>query len=213
MNSPKKTSKSIEKSTETNLCKYCSKPVYKTNMARHIYTKHPEYDQDVPMKRAIDCTICNKKYPSWWMNKHLQKQHPGTVIPVPSSSSITPSYSTEELLSMQSDPNEDTLLFDENIGQENKKDENKDFEEYLKRSRSPTPIYRTSIGEDRSFKGNKSINFVECPYCKKMFIDSEIFHHITICPEAPMSEPSKGGKKKTKRRRSKKRRSRRNNKK
>ena len=49
MNSPKKTSKSIEKSTETtNLCKYCSKPVYKTNMARHIYTKHPEYDQDVP---------------------------------------------------------------------------------------------------------------------------------------------------------------------
>ena len=208
MNSPKKTSKSIEKSTETNLCKYCSKPVYKTNMARHIYTKHPEYDQDVPMKRAIDCTICNKKYPSWWMNTHLQKQHPGTVIPVPSSSSMKPSYSTEELLSMQGNPHEDTLLFDQDTEQENK-----DFEDYLKRSRPPTPIYRSSIGEDRSFKGNKSINFVECPYCNQIFIESEIFDHLTICPEAPMNKISKGGKKKTKRRRSKKRRSRRNNKK
>ena len=221
MNSSKKTSKSIEKSTETtNMCKYCSKPVYKTNMARHIYTKHPEYDQDVPKKGAIDCTICKKKYPSWWMNTHLQKQHPGTVIPVPLFSSITPSYSTEELLSMHGNPNEDTLLFDEDIEQDIKQEENQDFEEYLKRSRSPTPIYRTSIGEDRSFKGNKSINFVECPYCNQIFIESEIFDHITVCPEAPMNIISKGGKKKTKRlskklksRRSKKGRSRRNNKK
>ena len=72
---------------------------------------------------------------------------------------MKPSYSTEELLSMQGNPHEDTLLFDQDTEQENK-----DFEEYLKRSRSPTPIYRTSIGEDRSFKGNKSINFVECQY-------------------------------------------------
>ena len=213
MSSRKKASKSIEKSTETtNMCKYCSKPVYKTNMARHIYTKHPEYDQDVPKKGAIDCTICNKKYPSWWMNTHLQKQHPGTVIPIPS-------YSPEQLLSMQSDPYEETLLFDD-IGEENKEEENEDFEEYLKRSRSPTPILKGSIGEDRSFKGNKSINFVECPYCNQIFIESEIFDHITVCPEAPTNKISKGGKKKTKRlskklksRRSKKGRSRRNNKK
>ena len=121
------------------MCKYCSRPVYKTNMARHIYTKHPEYDQDVPKKGAIDCTICNKKYPSWWMNTHLQKQHPGTVIPIPSSSSIQPSYTTEELLSMQSDPTEETLLFDD-IGQENKKEENEDFEEYLKEA-DPLHLY------------------------------------------------------------------------
>ena len=208
MSSSKKTSKSIKKSTETtNMCKYCNKSVYKTNMARHIYQKHPEYDQDFTKKGAIDCSICNKKYPSWWMNEHLKKQHPGTVIPVPSSS-----YSTEQLLSMQSNPDEDTLLFDD-LEQENKKEENEDFEEYLKRSRSPTPVLKASIGEDRSFKGNKSINFVECPYCNQIFIESEIFDHIATCPEAPMNKPSKGGKKKTKRRRSKKGRSRRNNKK
>ena len=86
-------------------------------------------------KGAIDCTICNKKYPSWWMNTHLQKQHPGTVIPVPSSSSMKPSYSTEELLSMQGNPHEDTLLFDQDTEQENK-----DFEEYLKEA-DPLHLY------------------------------------------------------------------------
>ena len=216
MSSLKKGVKNIKKPEPINPCVYCSKPVLRNNMPRHIYTTHPEHDQKIKLRNPVDCSVCAKKYPNWYINQHMAT-HTGTVIPIPSYSSMKPSYSTEELLSMQSDPNEDTLLFDENIGQENKEEENKDFEEYLKRSRSPTTIYRTSIGEDRSFK---SINFVECPYCNQIFIDSEIFDHITLCPQAPMNIISKGGKKKTKRlskklksRRSKKGRSRRNNKK
>ena len=212
MSSRKKGSKSTKKPEPINPCVYCSKPVLRNNMSRHIYTTHPEHDQKIKLRNPVDCSVCAKKYPNWYINQHMAT-HTGTVIPVSSSSSMKPSYSTEELLSMQGNPHEDTLLFDQDTEQENKEEENKDFEEYLKRSRSPTPIYRTSIGEDRSFKGNKSINFVECPYCNQIFIDSEIFDHVTICPEAPMNKISKGGKKKTKRRRSKKRRSRRNNKK
>lgn len=217
MSSAKKSAKNI-KPEHKDPCIYCLKPVLKNNMARHIYQKHPEHDQKVKVKKPIDCSVCAKKYPNWFINQHMAT-HPGTVIPVPSSFSTAPLYSTEELLSMQSDPYEETLLF-EDIGEENKKEENEDFEEYLKRSRSPTPILKGSIGEDRSFKGNKSINFVECPYCNQIFIESEIFDHIARCPEAPINQTSKGGKKKTKRRsrklksrRSKKGRSRRNNKK
>lgn len=217
MSSAKKSAKNI-KPEHKDQCIYCLKPVLKNNMARHIYQKHPEHDQKVKVKKPIDCSVCAKKYPNWFINQHMAT-HSGTVIPVPSSSSTAPSYSTEQLLSMQSNPDEDTLLFDD-LEQENKKEENEDFEEYLKRSRSPTPILKGSIGEDRSFKGNKSINFVECPYCNQIFIESEIFDHIARCPEAPINQTSKGGKKKTKRRsrklksrRSKKGRSRRNNKK
>ena len=218
MSSPKKASGSIKKHQPKDPCVYCLKQVLKNNMARHIYQIHPEHDQKVKVKNPIDCSVCAKKYPNWFINQHMAT-HSGTVIPVPSSSSNESSYTREQLLSMQSNPNEDTLLFDD-LEQENKKEENEDFEEYLKRSRSPTPILKTSIGEDRSFKGNKSINFVECPYCNQIFIESEIFDHIARCPQAPISQSSKGGKKKTKRRsrklksrRSKKGRSRRNNKK
>ena len=219
MSAPKNTSKSIKYNpVPKDPCTYCSKPVLRNNMARHIYLKHPEYDQTIKHNNPVNCSICNKKYARWFINKHMAT-HPNTVIPIPSSYSSTPSYSPEELLSMQSNPNEDTLLFDD-LEQEEKQQENQDFEEYLTKSKSPIPIYKTSIGEDRSFKGNKSINFVECPYCKQIFIDSEMFDHISRCPEAPINKASKGGKKKIKRRsrklknlRSKKGKSRRNNKK
>ena len=45
MSSRKKGSKSTKKPEPINPCVYCSKPVLRNNMSRHIYTTHPEHDQ------------------------------------------------------------------------------------------------------------------------------------------------------------------------